>query len=509
MPNYLEIVRLNELSFSQREISDMVRSGRPVIKRTIDITKHHKLSYKELKGWEADRIDSFFGPKHSNSTQRDTNYTLPDYDLLSKSLPKPGVTMQLLWEEYVDACRHNNQSYFRLTQFKKYFNEYLSQKSFTHVIKHKAGERVEVDWAGTKIRWIDPHTGEIIYGYLFVAVLPFSGYGFALGCHDMKQKSWINAHIQMFEYFQGVPTVLVPDNLKTGVTKHTRTTLKINETYESMANHYHTFILPTRVPKPKDKASVENTVKILTTNIIARMRNYQCFGLDDYNDYLRKELDSFNQKSFQKKPGSRFSIFNDIERLVLQSLPTEPFEYCEYKTVKVYNNSHISFEKHYYSVPYQYISHTLKLKIYAEKIQAWYQDRMLCEHHTLGKMPGGYTTVAEHLPKDSATHGEWNSQRYLKWARHIGPNVYIVVEKMFSEGPEQRHYKRVHALLKLADIHSDSALNDACHHGLERTTFLSYRLIKQLLNTGTSHLNSSTPEIPEQSFLRGAEYYGE
>ncbi|CAM4201166.1 IS21 family transposase [Lacicoccus alkaliphilus] len=507
MPNYLEIVRLTELSFSQRKISDMVGSGRPVIKRTIDTAKQHKLTYKELSGWEADRIDTFFGPKPSTSSQREMHYTMPDYAALSKSLAQPGVTMQLLWEEYVDVCRHNHQPYYRLTQFKKHFNDYLSKQSFTHVMKHKAGERVEVDWAGSKIRWIDPDTGEIIDGYLFVAVLPFSGYGFALGCYDMKQPSWIDAHIQMFEYFQGVPIVTVPDNLKTGITKHTRTMLKINKTYESMANHYHTIILPTRVRKPKDKPSVENTVKSLTTHIIARMRNYQCFGLDDYNDYLRKELDRFNQKPFQKKPGSRFSMFNDMERGALHPLPTMPFEYCEYKTIKVYNNAHISYQKHHYSVPYQYIGQSLKLKIYARKIQVWDQDRMLCEHGTLSKMPGGYTTAAEHLPENSATHGQWNSQRYLKWARHIGPNVHLVVETMFSDGPEQRHYKRVHALLKLADTHSDSALNDACQHALERSATPGYRLIKQLLNTGTSHLKSSTPESPEQSFLRGAGYY--
>ena len=267
MPNYLEIVRLNELSFSQRKISDMVGSGRPVIKRTIDTASQHKLTYKELSGWDADRDGYIVWPKQSKPTQRDMHYTCRiTHRYPSRSLSR--VTMQLLWEEYVDMCRHNGQPYYRLTQFKKYFNDYLSQKSFTHVMKHKAGERVEVDWAGTKIRWIDSDTGEVINGYLFVAVLPFSGYGFAMGCHDMKQPSWINAHLQMFEYFQGVPTVLVPDNLKTGVTKHTRTTLKINETYESMANHYHTIILPTRVRKPKDKASVENTVKSLTTRLL-------------------------------------------------------------------------------------------------------------------------------------------------------------------------------------------------------------------------------------------------
>lgn len=166
MPNYLEIVRLTELSFSQRKISDMVGSGWPVIKRTIDTVKQYKLTYKELSGWEADRIDKFFGPKPSTSSQREMHYTMPDYAALSKSLAQPGVTMHLLWEEYVDVCRHNHQPYYRLTQFKKHFNDYLSKQSFTHVMKHKAGERVEVDWAGSKIRWIDPDTGEIIDGYL-------------------------------------------------------------------------------------------------------------------------------------------------------------------------------------------------------------------------------------------------------------------------------------------------------------------------------------------------------
>lgn len=292
---------------------------------------------------------------------------MPDYVSLSGLLAQPGMTMQLLWEEYVDMCRLNGKPFYRLIKIKKYFNEYLSETSFTHVMKHKPGERVEVDWADTKTRWIDPDTGEIILGYLFVVVLPFSGYGFAIGCHDMKQPNWINANLQMFEYFRGVPTVLLPDNLKTGVTNHTRTALKINETYESMANHYHTIILPTRVRKPKDKASVENTVKLLTTKNIIRTRNYQCFGLDDYNDYLRKELDRFNQKPFQKKPGSRHSMFNDMERTALQSVPSIPFEYCEYIILKVYNKSHISYQKHNYSVHINILLRGSNLKFILKK----------------------------------------------------------------------------------------------------------------------------------------------
>lgn len=509
MPNYLEIIRLNELSLSQRKISTMVGSGRPVIKRTIDTAAQHKLTYKELSTWEAARINEFFGPKSSNQNQRDAMYVMPDYSALSKSLAHPGVTMQLLWEEYVDTCRHHQRPYYRLTQFKKYFNEYLHQHSFSHVIKHKAGERAELDWAGTRIRWIDPDTGEIIYGYLFVAVLPFSGYGFALGCRDMKQASWIHANVEMFNYFQGVPTMLVPDNLKVGISKHTSTTIQVNETYEALANHYHTIVLPTRVRRPRDKATVENTVKNLTTHIIARMRHYQCFGLDDYNHYLKHALENYNQKPFQKKAGSRSSIFNEIEHAALQPLPTLPFEYCTFKSVKVYNNSHISYQKHHYSVPYQYIGHRLTLKIYEKRIEIHHNDQMVCQHSTLNKPPGGYTTETHHLPKNSATHGEWNSRRYLNWSRNIGPEVYIVVENMFEHGAEQTHYKRVHSLLKLADKYSDSALNQACQRALERTTTPGYRLIKHILDSDMPHSQSNRTPSTEQSFMRGADYYAE
>lgn len=160
-----------------------------------------------------------------NKDQPISYYVMPDYKQLSKELAKPGVTMQLLWEEYAQECRLNNKIYYKLTQFKKHFNDYLYKNSFSHVLHHKAGEQVQVDWTGKRPQWIDPMTGEIIKGELFIGTLPFSGYTYAQACIDQKMPRWIEAHVKMFEYFQGVPTLLTPDNLRTGVTKNTKTQL--------------------------------------------------------------------------------------------------------------------------------------------------------------------------------------------------------------------------------------------------------------------------------------------
>lgn len=510
MPKYVEILRLHELSISQRQISQMVKSSRNTVRKVLQIAKENQLSYTDCSHWERERLDEVFSGKKQKAKRRQNHFVLPDYESLSKELAKPGVTMQLLWEEYVDQCRQNKQLYYQLTQFKKYFHDYLSQKKFTHIIHHKAGDRIQVDWGGKKLSWVDPDTGEQLTGYLFVAVLPFSGYAFAVACPNMKQESWIQAHVDCFAFLEGVPTITVPDNLRTGVTKNTRTELILNRSYEDLANHYHTIIVLTRVSRPRDKGAVENTVKNLTTHLIARLRNYQFFSLYEYNQQLRKELAQFNKKPFQKKNGSRKSLFEELEKATLQPLPKHPYEYGEYKTAKVYANSHISYDKHYYSVPYAYIGKTITLKIFSHSLKLFDGTTFLYEHSTQYKQPGQYTTDQKHLPENSATFGKWNSSRYIQWAKRIGPNVEIVVEKLFDQGPEQQYYRRVHSLLKLADTSSDQRLDHACHYALEKTSVPSYQMIKKILEQQDTHSflpKSITSKDKEQSYLRGADYY--
>ena len=507
MPNYVEMLRLHEAGFSLRQIAKLVSSGRNTVTRTIKIAKEKELSYEEVAQWPVEELEKMFKPEKDKKDQPVSYYVMPDYKQLSKELAKPGVTMQLLWEEYAQECRMNNKIYYKLTQFKKYFNDYLYKNSFSHVLHHKAGEQVQVDWTGKRPQWIDPMTGEIIKGDLFVGTLPFSGYTYARACIDQKMPRWIEAHIKMFEYFQGVPTLLTPDNLRTGVTKNTKTQLLLNPTYEDMANHYQTIIVPTRVARPKDKAAVENHVKHLTTHIIGRMRNFQCFSIDEYNQYLLNILNEFNAKPFQKKDGSRLQMFQEFEQEVLKELPSYPYEACEFKEAKVYTNSHVTLNKHYYSVPFQYIGEKVTLKIYSTSVKIYHNQQFLYEHTTVGTRPGAYSTNEAHLPEESKDFGKWNSTRYLKWARRIGPNVHIVISRMFAQGPEQQYYRRVHAILKMADTYSDQRLDKACHYALERSTHPNFKLIKQLIESPITQSDFNTSNQDEQSYLRGADYY--
>ena len=218
MQDIKEVSRLRLLGLSQRTIAKQCRISRNTVKLFYDFLDSRGWDYHTIKDFDWLQVIDLI--ELQLKSVRELHYELPDYEKLVKELSKPGVTMQLLWEEYVQNCRRSNQLYYQITQFKKHFHDYINTHSFTDVIQHKPGERIEVDWAGTPVMYMDPDHGGMISGSLFVAVLPFSGYTFAWACPDQKQASWIDAHLRMFSYFGGVSQLLVPDNLKSGVIKH-------------------------------------------------------------------------------------------------------------------------------------------------------------------------------------------------------------------------------------------------------------------------------------------------
>jgi len=507
--NYKEIARLKRREVSERMIAKQLSISRNTVKSVTQSMRESGLSFGEFEQMSEAEILHIL--KVTKQT-RETEYIYPNYERLAKEYSRPGVTMQLLWEEYQAECRLSNRQYYQLTQFKKYFRDYLNKKGFTDIIRHKAGEKTEVDWAGTKPNWQDPCTGEIVYGWMFVGVLPFSGYGFARVFADMKMNNWIQGHIEMFEYFGGVSKILVPDNLKTGIIKNTKNELIINPTYSDMANHYGTIVIPSRVKHPKDKASVEATVSQLTTNIIARMRNYQFFTISEYNEQLKMELDKVNRKPFQKKEGSRYSIFEEIEKPCLLPLPKSPYSMCLWRKVKVASNSHIIFDRCYYSVPVEHIGQEVNLKIYDKELEIYYKLDKIATHELIKGKIGEYSTNPHHMPVGSNAYGDWNSVRYLNWAKQKGPFVHEVVQRQFdSVKVEQQKYRMVHSILKLADTYGSKRLDYACQYALEQYSSPSNQNIKTILvNKQDIAFKENQVKSPiKPRFLRGAEYYEE
>ena len=321
MTNHKEILRLKSLGLSNAEVASACGCGRNTVTRTLQRAKNALLSWDEAKQLPSNVVTERLFPESQNRPV----YRMPDYEQIHKEMQKSGVTLSLLWVEYCEQCRAAGELPYQSTQFNKYYADYVHKTKATMHLNHKPGETMQVDWAGDAMGIVDTDTGELIPAYLFVSVLPYSGYAYAEAFLDEKQEAWINAHVNAYRYFGGVTRILVPDNLKTGVIKNTKDETVLNRSYREMAEHYGTAVIPARPRTPKDKAFVEGSVGVVSTWIIAALRNRQFFSLAELNEAVSEKLYEFNRKPFQKKEGSRAVAFEE-EKPFLLPLPAVPFE---------------------------------------------------------------------------------------------------------------------------------------------------------------------------------------
>jgi transposase len=508
MTNYREILRLNSLGIHKQDIAKACGCSRNTVASILK-----KAGDKEI-GWEAAQAltNTELAGRLFPADQTQPVYKMPDYEYIHREMAKSGVTLSLLWAEYCEHCRESGETPYKSTQFNKYYGEYVQKTKATMHITHKPGEIMEVDWAGKTASIRNTDTGEPIKAYIFVAVLPYSGYAYVEAFLSEDQESWINAHVNAYGYFGGVTRILVPDNLKTGVTKHTRQETVINRTYQEMAEHYGTAVLPARVRSPKDKASVEGSVGVISTWIIAALRNQQFLSLWELNLSIRSKLDEFNAKPFQKKEGSRMSVFEE-ERTFLLPLPEHPYELAVWKIATVQFNYHVAVEGENYSVPYEYIKQKVHVRLTRRLVEVFFEGTRVASHPRLSGRPGQYSTYEEHMPREHQEYMSWNGERFLNWAGKIGEHTKTVVGLFLSRNQvEQQGYKSCLALLKLSDTYSAPRLEQACRRVLTFTERPSLKSIQTILKSGQDKLprNERVPELPQPSrhgFTRGRDYY--
>ena len=381
-----------------------------------------------------------YGPDcHGEGQSQKSTYKEPDYAHIHKEMAKSGVKLTLLWSEYCAGCRQNDEIPYMYTAFRNRYRNYLMHTKATMSLERKPGEQMEVDWAGKTMQVVDSITGEIYPAYIFVSVLSYSGYAYVEAFLNRTQENWIAAHVNAYNYYGGVTRTLVPDNLKTGVTKRTKTDIILNATYQEMAEYYDTAVLPTRVRKPKDKASVEGAVGHVSTWIIADLRNWKFFSLSELNEAIGEKLHELNEKPFQKRQGSRFSVFNEEESPALLPLPNKPYELSEWKTCIVAYNYHVSVDKMLYSVPFEYIKKEVDVRLTNRMVEVFLSGERIASHIRKHGNPGQYSTLPEHMPPSHKEYTQWNAERFRSWARGIGKNTLIVVNAIFeSRKIEQR-----------------------------------------------------------------------
>jgi len=511
MTGYREILRLSAQGISQRSIAKSCGCSRNTVARVLTQAQQKKIEWSGVQDLTDGDLHNLIFPDQIQSGLR----KVPDCEYIHREMAKSGVTLSLLWNEYCEQCRINHEIPLKYTQYCNYYRKFAVTTKATMHISRKPGEQTEVDWAGQTATIIDRDSGEIIPAYIFAAVLSCSQYAYVEAFLGKDQECWIAAHVNAFRFFGGVTRILTPDNLKTGVDRSFWYTPVINKTYHDMAEHYGTAVIPARIRKPKDKPNAEGAIGVISTWILAALRNQKFFSLAELNEAILEKLSIFNRKPFQKKTGSRLSAFLEEERSALQPLPVSPYELAIWKIATVQFNYHIAVDRMYYSVPYEYIKHQVDVRITRQVIEVFFHNHRICSHPRVYGREGQYSTVTEHMPDDHQQYLQWNAGRFISWAENVGPHAAIAIKAILaSHKVEQQGYRSCMALLKLADRYSVSRLETACVRALSYTPSPSYKNISTILKAGQDKLAQLQEEMPAKEeadhygFTRGADYYG-
>lgn len=506
MSQIKQLLRLHKQGKSKRFIARTLDMSRNTVKSYLSKVSVIGLDIDDLLALENPVLEKQF---HSgNPSYKEDRYRYLERRLAYyvDQLDEVGVTRQTLWEEYqVDypGGYKRSQFFYHLAQYKK-----AAKPSM--VLTHKPGEKLYVDFAGKKLSYIDQQTGELIECPVFVACLPYSDYGFAIAVRNQSIEEFLYALEQCLLFIGGVPEILVPDNLKSAVTKADRYEPDINTALEDFANHYGTTVVPTRVAKPKDKALVENQVKLVYSRVFAKIRNQRFFSLSALNEAVTEKMVNHNQTRMQKKPWCREEKFLADEKHHLGTLPAELFEIKYYKTYKVQQNNHIQLgqDNHFYSVPYIHIGKKAKV-IYTRSMVHIYIDGDCVATHRRNRNANGYTTIKDHLCSTHQHYLDRSPGYYMRRALECCEELHQFTQLLFAQNrPPEQLYRTCDGVLRLYKKTNKDQFKQACMLAIEHEKYSSkfiQRVIKNNLpqHTADRHIKN----LPEHDNIRGEKYY--
>jgi len=506
-----EMLRLSlECGLERREIARSLSVSHTTVNGYVGRAEELGLSQARVEEMSEEELECLLrreeaGGSGSSSFDFARDKPRPDWDGVHRELRKKGVTLQLLWQEYKEVHPEG----YQLSQFYELYRQWKKKLSLSMRQDHRAGEKLFVDYAGQTVPVVDPVTGGNREAQVFVGVLGASNYTFAEAVGDQSLSSWIGSHVRAFEYFGGVPRVVVPDNLKSGVSRACRYEPDLNPTYHDLAVHYGTVIFPARVRKPKDKAKVEVGVQVVERWLLAALRNRTFFSLEELNRAIRELLEKLNRRPFKKLPGSRLSWFLEMEKPALRPLPSVRYVLAEWKKALVNIDYHVEFNRHYYSVPYRLVQEEVEIRATAQTVEVYFRGRRVASH-LRDDSPGRHSTLKEHMPKSHQEYLDWTPSRMIQWAGQVGCACAQVVETILNSRayPEQG-YRSCLGILRLEKSYSPERLEAACRRALA-IRGCSYKSIKSILEKGLDQkpLGTSTLSPPrEHENVRGENYY--
>jgi transposase len=500
-----EILRLRYAEGkSEREIRDILGlKSKTTVHRCVERAEKAGIGWPLPESMSEDNLEMRLFPRQP---ARFSGKAPIDFAYVHEQMQHKFATKMVLWQEYTELHPGNHYGY---TQFSELYNKWAGYLNYSMRQTYRAGEKVFVDF-GSGLEYIDRETGEYVKTHMFVAVLGASKYTYTEAVLSQDLPAWISANRRMLEYFDGVSETIVPDNLKAAVEKASLYEPLLNRTYAEFARHYGSHVAPTRPKEPRDKAHVENGVKLVKRWILFRLRNEKFFSLHELNAAVRALLEKFNAKVMKKIGKSRKELFLTLDKPNMSPLPETPFEFAEWKEVKPGPDYHVSFEKQLYSVPYTLIGKKLEIKATDTLIEVYLKGERVCSHR---RKRGGYepTTVPEHMPESHREVSSVTSESLKARAERIGPDVLMLVEAKLGSGRFEQHaYRSCLGILRLGEKYGLERLNKACKRGLHYRS-MSYDNISTILKHKLEEQEYEKPFVSrpplKHANIRGKEEY--
>src|SRR5215475_9432647 len=502
MRNIREVLRLTAAGMSSRKIAASLSIGATTVIDCLHRAQRAGMTWPLPEDLSDEALEQRLYPPQTTTTEQ---RPLPNWAEIHRELKRPGVTLLLLWGEY----RDQHPDGYGYSRFCDFFRAWEKRVSPTMRQTHIAGERMFVDYAGTKLEVIGSTTGEILTAELFVAVLGASSLTYAEATWTQSLADWIGSHRRAFSYFGGVTAMIVSDNLKSGITKACFYEPNVNRTYEEMAKHYATAIVPARPNKPKDKAKVEVGVQVATRWVIAKLRKRTFFSLAELNAAIRDCVEQINNRVTRHLGSSRRSLFEQVERAALKSLPTTQYVLAQWKQCRAGIDYHVEIERHYYSVPYTLVRQELWARYTASTVEVFHRDKRVAAHRR-GPPNRGHTTLPEHMPSSHRRYADWTLPRIKREAGEIGPNASALVEVILREKrhPEQG-FRSCRGIVNLVGRFPRERVEAACERALA-VRARSFSSVKSILETKLDRKRSEKaadgPAIVHAN-IRGPTFY--
>jgi transposase len=503
-----EILRLKyDCGLSHRQIAASCQMSSSTVSEYVQRATSAGVAWPLAEGLTDEALEAKLFPAAISTQFHSVNKPLPDFARVHEELrthQKVNLTLDLLWREYKEQYPDG----YQYSHFCRLYYRWRQTLDLPMRQAHKAGDKVFVDY-GEGLCLTNPTTGEFISTELFVAVWGLSNFTFAEATLTQSLPDWISSHVRAFTYFGCVPHILVPDNLKSGITQACYYEPEINPTYADLASHYGVAVLPARPRHPRDKAKVEAGVLIAKRWILAALRHRTFYSLEEMNKAIRELLEQLNARLLRKMKKSRRQLFDELDHPAAKTLVGEPYQLADWKKATVNIDYHIEADKHYYSVPYQYVHQKVEVRLTPATVEIFCKGTRIAAHGR-SFVPHKHTTTTDHMPAAHQEQGRWNPERILKWAETIGPCVVLLLKEIMAhrDHPEQG-YRACLGVMRLGKSYSKERMEAAALRAIQYKAF-SFRSVKSILFRGLD--GQSSPSSPRKlpkghDNLRGPGYY--